>query len=650
MPMTENIEQGRTFSRRLILLMGAQGLALTGLVARMYQLQVSESERYTTLAEENRINTRLLLPPRGRIFDRHGRPLAVNEEDYRVVIVAEKTGSVHRALDRLAGIIELSPEARARAEREVRRRRRFLPVTIATGLTWEEVARIEVNAPDLPGILTERGLTRVYPYGELVSHLIGYVGPVNEREQKSDPDPLLKIPEFRIGKLGIEKTYDNRLRGSSGTQRVEINASGRVQRELSRHEGASGEDIHMTIDTALQRKALDLIQPHRAASVVVMDIHTGDVLVMASTPSYDPNLFIRGLRRKTWRALQSNKLGPLRNKAIAGQYAPGSTFKMLVAISGLEAGAINAGTAAQCKGVFQLGKAKFHCWRRGGHGSVALHAAIKSSCDVYFYQLALQLGVDRIAQTANRLGLGTTTEIDLPAEIDGLIPTKAWKRSHFKRKRDKVWFPGETVITGIGQGYVLATPLQLAVMTARIANGGYAVTPRLVADQPAGYRTAYRRAPATFRKIGFKDGNLKMVQQAMAAVTNEKGGTAYWTRITDEGMEMAGKTGTSQVRRITAAERARGVIRNDQLPWHRRDHALFVSYAPVDDPRFACAVIVEHGGGGSRTAAPIAKEILLETQKRYPLRPDRASLDATTPFRNADSRNPEPRNRRRRPQ
>jgi len=626
MAMHENIEQGRTFTRRIVLLMGAQALALTGLVARMYQLQVSDSERYTTLAEENRINTRLLLPPRGRLFDRHGRPMAVNEEDYRVVIVAEKTGNVNQALDRLAGIIDLSDETRARTLREVKRRRRFLPVTIASGLTWEEVSRIEINAPDLPGILTERGLTRVYPYGELVSHLVGYVGPVNEREQKRDPDPLLKIPEFRIGKLGIEKMYDDRLRGRSGTQRVEINASGRVQRELSRKEGGPGEDVYMTIDTELQRVALNLIQPHRAASIVVMDIHTGDVLVMASTPSYDPNLFIRGLRRKTWRALQSNKLGPLRNKAISGQYAPGSTFKMLVAMAGLEAGKVSAASSVSCGGVFQLGKSKFHCWKRGGHGSVALRTAIKSSCDVYFYQLALKLGIDRLAETANKLGIGVKTGIDLPSEKRGLMPTKAWKRSYFKAKRNKIWFPGETVIAGIGQGYVLATPLQLAVMTARLANGGYAVTPRLIAEQPAGYRTAYQRAETKFNTIGFKDRHLKMIREAMSAVTNEAGGTAFWTRIADEGLEMAGKTGTSQVRRITAAERARGVIRNDQLPWKRRDHALFVSFAPVDEPRFACAVIVEHGGGGSRTAAPLAKQILLETQKRYPPQSDRASL------------------------
>ena len=404
MPISENIEQNRKFSRRLFLLMGAQGLALGGLVARMYQLQVSDSERYTTLAEENRINTRLLLPLRGRIFDRHGRPLAANEEDYRVVMVAEKTGNVDRALDRLAGIIELKPGERDRVVREVRRRRRFLPVTIATGLTWEEVARMEVNAPDLPGVLTERGFNRVYPYSELVSHLVGYVGPVTEKEQESDSNRLLKIPEFRIGKQGVERTYDGRLRGRGGTQRVEINASGRVQRELGRREGTPGDDLHMTIDMALQRRAMELVRPHRVGSVVVMDIHTGDILVMASTPGYDPNLFIQGQRSKTWRALQTNRLGPLFNKAVSGQYAPGSTFKMVVALAGLESGAIDATSTFFCNGVFELGRARFHCWKGGGHGTVALHDAIKQSCDVYFYELARRLGIDRIAETANKTG------------------------------------------------------------------------------------------------------------------------------------------------------------------------------------------------------------------------------------------------------
>ena len=627
MPISENIEQNRKFSRRLFLLMGAQGLALGGLVARMYQLQVSDSERYTTLAEENRINTRLLLPLRGRIFDRHGRPLAVNEEDYRVVMVAEKTGNVHRALDRLAGIIELKPAERDRVVREVRRRRRFLPVTIATGLTWEEVARMEVNAPDLPGVLTERGFNRVYAYGELVSHLVGYVGPVTKQEQESDSNRLLKIPEFRIGKQGVERTYDGRLRGRGGTQRVEINASGRVQRELGRREGTPGDDLHMTIDMALQRKAMELVRPHRAGSVVVMDIHTGDILAMASTPGYDPNLFIQGLRSKTWRALQTNRLGPLFNKAVSGQYAPGSTFKVLVALAGLESGAIDATSTFFCNGVFELGRARFHCWKGGGHGTVAVHDAIKESCDVYFYELARRLGIDRIAETAKKLGIGVPTGIDLPAEQHGNMPTRAWKRGYFKHKRNKAWFPGETVIAGIGQGFVLATPLQLAVMTARLANGGYAVTPRLVAEQPAGYRTGYRRASARFRSMGFGQANLKRIGDAMAAVTNETGGTAFWTRIAEEGMEMAGKTGTSQVRRITKAERERGIVKNEDLPWHRRDHALFVSYAPLDDPRFACTVIVEHGGGGSRVAAPIAKEILLETQKRYSSAAERADLD-----------------------
>ncbi|MCY4191251.1 MAG: penicillin-binding protein 2 [Rhodospirillaceae bacterium] len=631
MPMPEHLEQSRTFTRRLMLLMGVQGLALSGLVARIYQLQVSDSTKYSTLAEENRINTRLLVPPRGEVFDRHGRPLAVNEEYYRVFMVAEKLGDVERVLGRLAGIIELDPEAWEQVLRDAKQKRRFLPITIASGLTWDEVAQIEVNAPDLPGIQTEKILVRRYPFGELVSHLVGYVGPADKHQQARDPDPLLRLPEFRIGKSGIESKYDMKLRGRRGVQRVEINASGRVQREIGRNEGKPGEDLYTTIDTTLQRKALSLLQPHLAASIVVMDIHTGDVLVMASTPGYDPNLLIRRLSGKTWRALRSSKLGPFHNRAIAGQYAPGSTFKMVVALAGLDTKSVKSTTKFTCNGVFQMGKANFHCWNRRGHGPVAMREALRSSCDVYFYKLALEIGIDQIAETANRLGIGVSTGIGLPAEKRGLMPTKAWKHASFRDKPDQIWQRGETAIAGIGQGFVLATPLQLAVMTARLANGGYAVTPRLITNQPSGYQTAHQLASSEFRSLGFQIAHLDTIKDAMSAATNERAGTAFWTRITDKGFEMAGKTGTSQVRRITAAERARGVISNDRLPWHRRDHALFVAYAPKDDPRFACAVIVEHGGSGSKVAAPLAKEILLEAQKRYGIRSDRVRLDDIPP-------------------
>ncbi len=620
--MREDQEQIRTFSRRTVLLVGGQALLLSAVVGRMYKLQVVDSDKYTTLAEENRINTRLLLPPRGRIFDRRELPIAVNEEDYRAVIVAERTKDVRGSLRRLSEIINIPEEEQDRVLKEIRRRRRFLPVTIAQGLTWEEVARIEINAPDLPGILTERGLKRIYPQGELMAHLVGYVGSVSEAEQEADLDPLLRIPGFRIGKGGLERQYDETLRGTSGTRRVEINASGRVQRELFRKEGTPGRDLHLTLDLGLQRFCMDKIASHYAAAAVVLDVFSGEVLSMVSTPTYDPNLFIKGIDKQTWNALRNNKRGPLNNKAINGRYAPGSTFKLLVALAGLEAGVIKPEDTVTCTGVMTLGPAKFHCWRRGGHGVINMRNAIKQSCDVYFYELALKLGIDRIAAMAHKLGLGADTGIDVPGESGGLIPDQAWKRKTFKKR----WYPGETVLSGIGQGYVLATPLQLALMVARIANGGYAVKPHLVGatSTPSGPPVAV--GAADFPHLGFRRHNLDIVLDAMGAVVNEVGGTAHASMIKEEGHHMGGKTGTSQVRRITKAERARGVVRNEDLPWDRRDHALFVAVAPVDRPRFAASVVVEHGGGGSHTAAPIAKDIMEEVQRRFTPGGDRASV------------------------
>ncbi|MEQ8700819.1 MAG: penicillin-binding protein 2 [Bauldia litoralis] len=619
--MREDQEQIRTFTRRTVLLLGGQALLLSAVVGRMYQLQVDDAEKYATAAEENRINTRLLLPPRGRIFDRRGLPIAVNEEDYRVVIVAERTKDVRGSLQRLSEIIQIPPEDQARVLKEVRRRRRFLPVTIAQGLTWEEVARIEINAPDLPGILTERGLKRIYPQSELMAHLVGYVGPVNEAEQQADLDPLLRIPEFRIGKGGLERKYDEQLRGTSGTRRVEINASGRVQRELHRKEGTPGRDLHLTLDLQLQRFCMEKISRHYAASAVVLDVFSGEVLAMVSTPTYDPNLFIKGIDIGTWNALRKNKLGPMNNKAIGGQYAPGSTFKMVVALAGLEAGLITPESTFNCTGALTLGPAKFHCWRRTGHGVVDVRRSIKESCDIFFYELALKLGIDRIAEMAHKLGLGQETGVDIPGETGGLIPDKAWKQKTYKKR----WYPGETVISGIGQGYVLATPMQLAVMVARLTNGGYAVKPRVVAGLSTPNTAPVTVGDTDFPHLGVRRSNLTLIIDAMNAVVNERGGTALASQIKNEKWQMGGKTGTSQVRRITKAERARGVVRNEDLPWERRDHALFVGFAPVERPRFATAVVVEHGGGGSTAAAPIAKEIMEEVQRRFTPGSDRAT-------------------------
>jgi len=603
--VNRDVERQKLFTRRTALLAGGKAVLLSALVGRLYYLQVVESENYRTLAEENRINLRLLAPPRGRIVDRLGRPLAVNRQNYRVVVVAEQANDVEATLDALGRIIDISDGERRRVLRDVGRKRKFVPVPVRGNLDWEAVAQIEVNAPDLPGVAIDEGQSRHYLHGEDFAHVLGYVAPVSENEINGDP--LLELPGFRIGKAGIEKVYDLSLRGNGGSSEVEVNAVGRVIRELNRKEGEPGTDIALTIDMDLQRLATQRLEGE-SGSAVVLDVRTGDVLALVSTPGFDPNAFNRGLSNEEWHGLISNPRAPLSNKAIAGQYAPGSTFKLAVALAGLEKGAINPNTTVKCWGRVRLGNARFHCWKRGGHGPVDLHKALTQSCDVYFYEVAKRVGVDRISAMARRLGMGQTLGLDLPGERTGLLPTRDWKLATI----GVPWQMGETLISGIGQGYVLATPLQLAVMTARIANGGRAVTPRLARGVPPPEGAEPEQPP---EDLGLVPGHLRLVREGMIDVVNGRRGTARASAIKEPGMEMAGKTGTSQVRRISKAEREAGVFKNEDLPWKRRDHALFVGYAPIDAPRYAVAVVVEHGGGGSKAAAPVARDILAMAQK-----------------------------------
>lgn len=598
----------KLFSRRVAILGGGK-LALLGLLAgRMYQLQVVESDRYTTLAEENRINLRLLPPPRGRILDRYGRPLAINQENYRVSLVAEQVQDVDAILDALSRIISLGDHERQRILRKVRRRRGFVPVTVRENLQWEDVSRIEVNAPDLPGLSIEVGQSRQYPFAHDFSHVLGYVAAVSEKEVTGDP--LLELPGFKIGKNGVERVFDRNLRGKAGNSQVEVNAVGRVIRELSRQEGQPGDDLRLTIDRDLQKLAADRLKKEKSAAAVVMDIHNGDVLVLSSVPGFDPNEFVTGLSSRSWRRLVNDPHTPLINKAISGLYAPGSTFKMVVALAALEANIVRPDHRVFCRGFTQLGNARFHCWKKHGHGWQDIYDAHKNSCDVYFYDIAKRIGVDRIAAMARKLGLGEKTGVDLPSEKGGVIPTRAWKKALIGTP----WQQGETLISGIGQGFILTTPLQLAVMTARLANGGEAVTPRLVRPE----RIDGKDDTPKFKKLAISRASLDVIRDGMNQVTNEHGGTAYRARISEKGMEMSGKTGTAQVRRISKAEREMRVLKNHERPWRERDHALFVGYAPSDDPRYAVAVVVEHGGGGSKVAAPIARDLLLATQKRDP--------------------------------
>ncbi|MSP80559.1 MAG: penicillin-binding protein 2 [Rhodospirillales bacterium] len=609
--MLRDAERQKLFTRRMALLAGGK-LALFSLLAgRMYYLQVLESDRYKTLADENRINLRLLPPPRGRIVDRYGAPLAVNERNFRVLVTPEQAGDLEATLHAIGKIVPVSEETSRRILREARRRRSFVPLTVRENLEWEDVARIEVNAPDLPGVMIDVGQTRRYLYPAETAHVLGYVAAVSERELTGDP--LLELPGFRVGKSGVEKIHDLALRGTGGSSQVEVNAFGRVIRELARKEGQPGGEVRLTIDLELQKSVAKRLGDE-SASAVVLDVHTGEVLTLVSTPAYDPNAFNRGLSGEEWRNLNRDSLAPLVNKAITGLYAPGSTFKIAVALAALERGVVTPGQRVHCPGFLELGDARFHCWRKRGHGWVDLHTGISRSCDVYFYELARRLGVDRISQMANRLGLGVTHDLDLPGERAGLMPTRKWKLE----ATGVPWQGGETLIAGVGQGYILSTPLQLAIMTARLVNGGLAVTPRLTRELRVGFSEEIERRESTepFKSLGLNPLHVELVRAATDAVVNEPGGTAYAARIAKRGFEMGGKTGTTQVRRISKAEREQGLKKSHELPWIERDHALFVGYAPVAAPRYAAAVVVEHGGGGGAVAAPIVRDILLLTQER----------------------------------
>jgi len=600
--------RSKVFTRRALILGGGKLALLTLLAGRLYQLQVLESDQYALQAEENRVSVRLLPPPRGRIFDRNGAELAVNRENYRVLLVPEQTNDVEGTLDAVAQLLSNGDAIdRKRILRDVRRQRSFMPVLVRENLPWDDVARLEEQAFDLPGVMIDVGQSRDYLFGPSLAHVIGYVAQVSEAEQGDDP--LLALPGFRIGKAGVEKVYDEALRGRAGSSQLEVNAVGRVIRELKRTEGQPGSDIAMTVDLDLQKLAVDRVSKHIAASAVTIDVDTGDVLAMASWPAFEPVAFNQGLTGEQWRTLIGDPLSPLTNKAIGGVYAPGSTFKVAVALASLDGG-IDPEMRVFCKGWTALGNAVFHCWKKHGHGSLAMVDAIEQSCDCYFYEVARRIGIDKIAQMANKLGLGLTAGIDIPGEKPGLIPTRKWKKDTI----GVAWQPGESLVAGIGQGYVLATPLQLAVMAARVASGGRAVVPKLVRRPTPVTRSSEPQEPL-FSDTGINQAHLRIVFEGMRRVANSPRGTAYRARITEKGMEMCGKSGTSQVRRITASERdASGGVRKREVPWKELEHALFIGFAPVERPRYAAAVVIEHGGGGSAVAAPIVRDLLLEAQ------------------------------------
>ncbi len=589
-----------------MLLGGGKLLVFGALASRLAYLQIIEQKKFQTLSDRNRISLRLLPAQRGEIMDRFGVPLAINRQDFRAILVPEQADDVDETLDRLSKLIPISNDERADIMADIKGRRPFAPILAKENLTWDDMAKVELNLPDLAGVSMEEGQMRSYPLGTATAHIIGYIGRVSKAEMTDDP--VMSIPGFRIGKTGVEQKYDLTLRGEPGQIQAEVNVVGREIRELSHTEGKKGHRLTLSIDADLQMQVQTYLARQQSAAAVAMDADTGEVYALCSHPSFDPNVFSSGIPADLWEELLANPTNPLTNKVISGQYPPGSTFKMVTAMAALESGAIDANTHVFCPGYYMLGNNKFHCWEKRGHGSVDVVGALQHSCDCFFYEASRRTGIEAIAKMARRLGFGDKLDFDVPGEGPGLVPDSAWKMRRYKQK----WTGGETIIAGIGQGYMLATPLQLATMTARLVNGGKAVKPVLVRS----IEDVGSQIPP-WPDTGFKKPFIDLVQKGMNAVVNIPGGTAYASHIREPGLSMAGKTGTAQVRRITLAQREAG-IKNESLPWKFRHHGLFVGYGPVENPKYVTAVIVEHGVGGAATAAPIAKDIMIAIQKRDP--------------------------------
>ena len=595
-------ESAARMTRRSLLMGGCMAATMAVLAGRMRFLGVDQSDQYRLLAEENRINIQLIPPARGLILDRNGKLIAGNEQNYRVVITKEGAGDVQTVMNRLSHLIPLTADDMTRVARDVARNSSFVPIPVAERLSWDDLSRIALNAPALPGVTPGVGLSRTYPRATDFAHVVGYVGPVSEKDLAAleNPNPLLHIPEFQIGKIGVEKWMEDALRGSAGNKKIEVNHVGRVMRELDRTEGLAGADLRLTIDADVQ----NFIQARlgdQSASCVVLDVNNGDIIAAASAPSFNPNLFVRGISGRDYAVLTGNDHRPLANKVVQDAYPPGSTFKMVTALAALEDGQIDTSTTVRCPGYLESGGRKFHCWKAGGHGRVDLVGALEQSCDVFFYDVAQRVGIDKIAIMGRRLGLGVRHDLPMSAIAEGNMPDKEWKQAKYKQD----WRIGDTINAAIGQGYVLASPLQLAVMAARVATG-LTVQPRLVHEVDGKEVPRFEAQP-----LGIDTSKMTAVRQGMTQVVNGAQGTSRGARVVNDARQMAGKSGTSQVRNISAAERETGVVGNADLPWEQRDHALFVAFAPVDAPRYAVAVVVEHGGGGSSAAAPIARDALL---------------------------------------
>ena len=605
------IRKTDVINRRMFIIGAAKIIIFTGIIARLFSLQVNENKKYLTLSDKNRIREWKLPPIRGDIVDYFGNIIAGNLKVYQLHIIPEQVENFNYLLTRLKTLLNLSDK---KIEKIVKLKNKLKPwesIIVSENLSWSDFLKINNYLYDLVGVKPVMTISRNYPFSEVYTHILGYVSQPNEEEILANETVQERfVPGMKIGKLGLEKTLENHLIGTNAIQRYEVNAYGKRINQLEHQKGKQGLRVRLTVDTEVQ-KACGKLLNDRAGSISVMDIYTGDIIAMYSSPSYDPNKFLFGISNDDWALIRNNPLKPLVNKTLSGLYSPGSTIKPIVALSALENKIVSPSFKVKCTGKMELYGQTFHCWKEKGHGFVSLKNAMKQSCDTYFYEVARLLGVDRLNVTAEKFGLGKKVLGDyFDFEKSGLFPNTKWKKNNL----GKGWVLGETLITGIGQGYTQTTPLQLCLMTAQIANGGYSIKPRIIVDNnPMSFEETKRKLKEetlhTQEKKLFNDPrNIKIVQEAMFSSTNELYGTSYKSRIDDPKYQFAGKTGTAQVKRISMRERELD-LKIEQIPYKDRDHALYIAYGPYINPRYALSIIVEHGGSGSRTAAPIAKEL-----------------------------------------
>jgi penicillin-binding protein 2 len=609
---SDNVLKLNSINRRMFILAAAKVVLLGGIVSRLFFLQIKENKKYLTLSDKNRIREWKLPPVRGHFEDYFGNTIAGNFEAYELHLIPEEIENFKYTINRVRNILQLSESQFQKILKKKDQIKPWENLIVSNNLTWENFSKINNNLYDLNGVKPVISISRNYPFKENYTHVLGYVSQANEQDIISNETIKEKFVQgLKVGKIGLEKRFENDLIGTNSIERYEVNAYGRRISQLEFQKGDKGKTIKLTIDTEIQKLANELLA-EKAGSICVMDIFTGHVIAMHSSPSFDPNKFVFGINTDDWQLIRNDPMKPLVNKSLSGNYSPGSTIKPIVALSALENKIVSTNFRVNCKGhkePLELYGQTYHCWKKEGHGIVDMREAMKQSCDTYFYELARRLGVDKLSETAKKFGLGKKVFEDLfEIEKSGLVPSTSWKKNVLGIN----WVLGETIITGIGQGYIQTTPIQLCLMTAQIANGGYKIIPKLIVDSKTNDEDK-------FSPIVEDAKNMKLVQDAMFSSTNEVRGTSYKSRIDDPKYQFAGKTGTAQVKRITKQDRELD-LDTSQIPYEERDHALYIAFGPYKNPRYAVSIVIEHGGSGGAIAAPLAKQLFKKIIDRHEIR------------------------------